>query len=191
MFYIGFFVKKWAIRSFPHFLWSLWMNHSGRSLKMRDVSKLLRSLTKNEREWATRSGCSPKTSDHERIVQVSHQKWANERIDRFWANSSFFERIARFLSKSLILSFFRKHELSLRNPVSEFPALAEAEAGAIFFFGSSSVSGSSQKGRLRLYNIIKIMTKIIPFWRITKWNTSLIKHQTWSHSILKSQKCII
>ena len=95
MFYIGFFVKKWAIRSFPHFLWSLWVNHSGRSPKMRDVSKLLRSLTKNEREWAIRSGCSPKTSDHERIAQVSHQKCANELV--FWANSSFFERIAHSL----------------------------------------------------------------------------------------------
>ena len=121
------------------------------------MSDSLRLLTKNERPWANRSGLSPKMCK--------------------WANSSFFEQIARFLSESLILSFFRKHELSLRNPVSEFPALAEAEAGAIFFFGSSSVSGSSRKGRLRLYsmyNIIKIITKIIPFWRITKWNTSLI-----------------
>ena len=48
----------------------------------RDVSELLRSLTKNERcEWN---------------AQVAHQKWANERIARY------FERIAHSL---IILSF--------------------------------------------------------------------------------------
>ena len=51
------------------------------SFLVSDVSELLRSLTKNER-------C-------EQIAQVAHQKWANE-----W--------ITRFLSESLIRSFFGK-----------------------------------------------------------------------------------
>ena len=42
MFYIPFLPKKWAIRSFPLF------GEQGHSLKMNDVSELLRSLTKNE-----------------------------------------------------------------------------------------------------------------------------------------------
>ena len=45
-----------------------------------NVSDLLRSLRRNERSWAIRSGCSPK-------------KWANEQI-------------AHFLSQSLICSIF-------------------------------------------------------------------------------------
>ena len=45
--------------------------------------------------WANRSGRSPKMSDHVGFSQVSHQRWANERI-------------ACFLSKSIICSFFRK-----------------------------------------------------------------------------------
>ena len=67
------------------------------SFLVSDVSKSLR--------------CSPKMSDslrslkkkgnHERIAQVAHQKWANE-----W--------IARFLSESLIRSFFRK-KLAIRS----------------------------------------------------------------------------
>ena len=69
----------------------LWAIHSDRSSEMSDceriaqvahikratVSKLLRLLTKNEQ-------C-------ERIAQVAHQKWANERITRF------FEQIAHSL----------------------------------------------------------------------------------------------
>ena len=40
---------------------------------------------------------SEKMSDHERIAQVAHQKWANERV-------------VNFLCESLICSFFRKNE---------------------------------------------------------------------------------
>ena len=50
---------------------------------MSDVSKSLRSLTKNERPWAIRSGRSEEMSDHERIAQVAHLKWANELITHF------------------------------------------------------------------------------------------------------------
>ena len=44
------------------------------------VSESLRLLSKNEQPWVIRSGGSPKMSDCERIAQVAHQKWANERI---------------------------------------------------------------------------------------------------------------
>ena len=72
-----------------------WAICSGRSEEMSDVSESLISLTKNERPWAIRSGRSEEMSDREQIAQVAHQKWANE-----W--------ITRFLSKSLISPFFRK-----------------------------------------------------------------------------------
>ena len=77
---------------------------------MSDVSESLISLTKNERTWAIRSGRSEEMSDHERIAQVAHQKWANEWIPHF------FEQIAH----SLI--FGQKTSYSLGNQMSEFPA---------------------------------------------------------------------
>ena len=52
--------------------------------KMSDVSQSLRSLTKNERPWAIRSGRSEEMSDREQIAQVAHQKWANEWIAHFF-----------------------------------------------------------------------------------------------------------
>ena len=83
LFYIGFFFLMSDLL-IPLFLVS-------------DVSESLRSLTKNER-------C-------ERIAQVAHQKWANERI------TLFFEQIAH----SLI--FGQKTTDLLRKLMSEFPAL--------------------------------------------------------------------
>ena len=44
---------------------------------MSDVSKSLRSLTKNEQPWAIRSDRSEEMSDHEQIAQVAHQKTSN------------------------------------------------------------------------------------------------------------------
>ena len=41
----------------------MWGNGSGCSTKMSDVSISLRSLTKNERQWAIHSGHSPKVSE--------------------------------------------------------------------------------------------------------------------------------
>ena len=90
MFYTGFFILKnerfahylifgeWCmqIAQFTHQKWAMWANHSGRSQKMSDVSKSLRSLTKNERPWPIHSGCSPKMSE-----------WANHLF--FWVNCSF------------------------------------------------------------------------------------------------------
>ena len=93
--YTFFNYKKWAIRSFPLFWWAMWENRSGRSPKKSNVSELLRSLTKNERPWAIRSGRSEEMSDRERIAQVAHQIWANE-----W--------ITRFLCESIIRSFLGK-----------------------------------------------------------------------------------
>ena len=66
------------------------------------VSESLRLLSKNEQPWVIRSGGSPKMSDCERIAQVAHQKWANERI-----------------AHSLIFS--QKKSYSLRKPMSKFP----------------------------------------------------------------------
>ena len=96
-FLVCFILKKWAIRSFPHFWWAMWANSSGSSPKW--------SM------WANRSGRTPQMRDHERFAQVAHQKWANERITHF------FERIAH----SLIFS--QKTNDSLRKPMSEFPSL--------------------------------------------------------------------
>ena len=61
---------------------------------MSNVSKL---LTKNEQPWAIRSGRLEEMSDRERIAQVAHQNWVNERI-------------ARFFSESLIRKFLAKNE---------------------------------------------------------------------------------
>ena len=113
-----FLFKKWVSRSFPLFWWAMWVNRSGRSPKMSDVSKSLRTLTKNERPWAIRSHLSEEMSDRERIAQVTHQKWANE-----W-NARFFEQITH------LLIFGQKTSDSLRKPMSKFPALADIQ----FFF---------------------------------------------------------
>ena len=76
MFYIGFLLKKMSDSLIPSFLLS-------------DMSKLLRSLTKNERceqiaqvahqkwaMWANCSGRSPKMSDHEQFTGIAQRKWA-------------------------------------------------------------------------------------------------------------------
>ena len=94
-----------------HFLWVMWANRSFRSDQMSDVSKLLRSLTRSEQPWAIRSHHSEEVSVHEPIAQVTHQKWANERI------ANFSELIAH------LLIFGQKTSDSFRNQMSEFPAL--------------------------------------------------------------------
>ena len=97
-------LKKWGNCSFLLFWWAKWVNRSGRSQKMSDVSESLRSLTKNERPWAICSHCSEEMSDCERIAQVTHQKWANEGITRFFG-----QKTSDLLGKSM----------------SELPALEE------------------------------------------------------------------
>ena len=67
MFYIRFFFKL-ANRSFPLFWWAMWVNRSGHSPKMSDVSKSLSSLTKNEWPWAIGTHRSEEMSDCERIA---------------------------------------------------------------------------------------------------------------------------
>ena len=59
--YIGFLFKKMRDSLIPSF----WVSY---------VSELFRSLSKNERILAIRSGRSIKMSDHELIAQVAHQK---------------------------------------------------------------------------------------------------------------------
>ena len=76
------------------------------------MSESLRSLTKNERPWAIRSGRSEEMSDRERIAHFAHQKLVNEWI------AYFFEWIAHLL----ILG--QKTNDSLGIQMSEFPALA-------------------------------------------------------------------
>ena len=66
-------------------------------LKMCNVSKSLKSLTKNERPWAIRSGCSPKVSE-----------WANHLF--FWGNHSF----AHFFAKNE--RFAQKHNEVIPSP---------------------------------------------------------------------------
>ena len=67
----------------------------------------------------------------ERIAQVAHQKWANERIARF------FERIAH----SLIFS--QKTSDSLRKPKSEFPALLDMDPEPVFRIDNTGRKKSS------------------------------------------------
>ena len=67
-------IEKWANRSFSLIS----------SFLVSDVSESLISLTKNERPWAICSGRSEEMSDCEQIVQVAHQKWANEWIAHFF-----------------------------------------------------------------------------------------------------------
>ena len=101
------------------------------SFLVSNVSELLRSLTKNVRPWAIRSGRSEEISDLERIAQVAHQKWANERIARF------FEGIAH------LLIFGQKMSDSLGKPMSEFPALAWRNS-SIKITGQSQLKGTVQ-----------------------------------------------
>ena len=88
-----FYLKKWAICSFPLFWWamSMWANRSGRSSKISDLLRLLRG---NERLWAY---CSPKMSE-----------WANRSF--FWANCYF----AHFWAKNE--QFARKTDERIFSP---------------------------------------------------------------------------
>ena len=129
-----------------------WIARSGRSPKMSDVSKSLRSLTKNERceriaqvahqkwaMWANRSGCSPKMSDHERLAQVAHQKWAT--LSKSLRSLTKNERIAHFFEQSAhSLIFSQKTSDALRNPLSKFPALSETGYSYSYSFSICSNS---------------------------------------------------
>ena len=96
-----FLFKKWAIQSFPLFDWCERINQIAHK-KWATMSQSLRSLTKNERPWANRWGCSPKMSK--------------------WVNCSFFERIAHFWAKNE--RFARKTDERIPSPdsyISHFP----------------------------------------------------------------------
>ena len=62
------------IAQVAHKKWAMWANRSGHSPKMSDVSKSLRSLTKNKRPWAIRSHRSEEMSDCERIRPTDPQQ---------------------------------------------------------------------------------------------------------------------
>ena len=100
---------------YTHFIYVFWFKKTSNSLipsfLIFDVSKSLRSLTKNER-------C-------ERIPQVTHQKWATmSKSLRLLTKNERMSELLVFLSESLIRSFFRKKTSdSLRKPMSEFPTL--------------------------------------------------------------------
>ena len=122
---------------------AMWANCSGCSPKMSDVSEVLRSLTKSEQPWVICSGRSQKISNHERIAQVAHQKWANR---FFWVNRSF----AIFSHK--------KTSDSLRKPMSEFPALA----GSLVSRGATFISNRHMGWRSRLGLLyLEILKRIV------------------------------
>ena len=129
MFYIQFFLlKKWANRSFPLFLWAMWVNRSGRSpknerceriaqvthQKWATMSNSLRSLRGNERSWANRSGRSPKMS-----------KWVN--CSFFGANRSF-------------ANFWAKTDERIPSPDFYTCTVSLAYSTLIFFFYSYSTT---------------------------------------------------
>ena len=76
-------------------------------------------ITKNERLWVIPSGHSEEMSDRERIAQVAHQIWANERIAHFFEQSTH------------LLTFWQKTINLLRKQMSKFPALQNADFKAI------------------------------------------------------------
>ena len=92
--------------------WAMWVNRSGCSPKLSDVSESLRLLNKNEQPRAIRSGRSEEMSDREQITQATHQKWANKWIAHFFKQ----------ITHSLI--FGQKTSDSLGKPMSVFPALS-------------------------------------------------------------------
>ena len=73
------------------------------------MSESLRSLTKNKRLWAIRSGRSEEIRDREQIAQVAHQNKLNmsDSLQSLNKNERMSESII-FLSESLILSFLDK-----------------------------------------------------------------------------------
>ena len=109
------------IHSFTHFA----------QIKWATVSDLLRLLKKNERPWVNRSGGSEEMSDVsdslrslrgneqcEWIAHFAHQKWANERFDpKIWLKRSkilfyyvlfkvFYKKNFEKMSESLIFAHF-------------------------------------------------------------------------------------
>ena len=106
----------------------MWANHSGPSPKMSDVSKVLRSLTKNEQ-------C-------ERSAQVPHQKWVTMSDSLRWLTKNeritcFFEQFAHLL---IICWFFlQKTSDSLRKPMSELPTLSIRSEKAVLRIRSEEV----------------------------------------------------
>ena len=78
--------------------WIIQVAHDKRAT----VSKLLRSLTKNEQPWVICSDHSQKMSNLERITQVAHQKLAND-----W--------IAGFLLRELLICLFFSEKPSIHS----------------------------------------------------------------------------
>ena len=95
----GLGIRSFTLCSFAHFA----------QIKWATVSDSLRSLKTNERLWAYRSGRSRQINNRERIAQVTHDKWAYERLaQQILAKKSnflvFFINVFYF-SDSLIPSF--------------------------------------------------------------------------------------
>ena len=97
------FKKKMAVSLIQSYYqgWDLLIAHS------------LISLKSNERLWANRSGRLRQMSNYERFAQVAHQKWAtiSESLRLLTKN----ERIAHFLSESLIRFFLQKPAIRSEN----------------------------------------------------------------------------
>ena len=93
---------------------------------MSDVRESLRSLAKNERPWAIRSGHSEEMSDREQIAQVAHQKWANEQI------AGFLEQIAHWLI------FSQKRAICSENRWAKSQPWGKVASEIYEFYNSSS-----------------------------------------------------
>ena len=72
----------------------MWVNRSFFSNQMSNVSKPLISLTKNEQQWAIRSGCSEEMS--ESLISLTKNEWMSESLI--------------FLNELLICSFLGKKQ---------------------------------------------------------------------------------
>ena len=86
------YVKKTrVIRSFPLFYWAMWANRSGRSPKMSEQSRLLRSLTKNEQMSESLNFLSEsliRSFFHKKRAICSENRWANSQpwfLEIWWS----------------------------------------------------------------------------------------------------------
>ena len=107
------------------------------------MSELLRSLTKNEQS-----------------AQVAHQKWANERIARF------FYKIAH----SLIFS--QKTSDSLRKPMSEFPALVPLHWCAENFLMHLIICRNKFLGRIAKFKTCSLLTLNLLTYKSKRFNVN-------------------
>ena len=111
--------------------------------------------------WASRSGRSPKMSNHEQFAHILHQKWTtiSESLRSLTKNEQiacFFEGIAN------LLSFSQKPSDSLKRPMSKFPALQFAHFWCATWVICSHHSLKKRKWANHSFKKKKKHTKNIP-----------------------------